>query len=49
MKQVTVKDQYLASIMAYHLVDVYKKYWEEYGKPVFPPEDSVLDFSDLDK
>lgn len=47
-KQVTVKDQYLVSIKAYGMVDTYKKYWEEYGKPTFPPEESVFDFKDLD-
>jgi branched-chain amino acid transport system substrate-binding protein len=48
-KQVTVKDQYLVSIKAYNLVDPYKKYWEKYGKPNFPPEKSEFDFADLDK
>jgi hypothetical protein len=35
-KQVTVRDQYLVSIMAYGLEEVYKKYWDEYGFPTFP-------------
>jgi branched-chain amino acid transport system substrate-binding protein len=35
-KQVTVRDQYLVSIMAYGLEGVYKKYWDEYGFPTFP-------------
>lgn len=48
-KQVTVKDQYLVSIKAYNLVDPFKKYWEKYGKPTFPPEKSEFDFADLDK
>ena len=47
LKQVTVKDQYLVSVKAYNLVDVYKKYWDQYGMPVFPPEQSVLDFTKL--
>jgi branched-chain amino acid transport system substrate-binding protein len=46
-RQVTVKDQYLVSIKAYNLVDVYQKYWDKYGKPTFPPEQAVFDFSDL--
>lgn len=49
LKQVTVKDQYLISIKAYGLVDIYKKHWAEHGKPTFPPEPSVFDFADLDK
>jgi ABC-type branched-subunit amino acid transport system substrate-binding protein len=49
-KIVTVKDQYLVSIKAYKLVDVYKKYWEKYGKPKFPKEEGgYFDFADLDK
>jgi hypothetical protein len=31
------------------MVDAYKKYWENYGKPTFPPEKSEFDFADLDK
>ncbi len=49
-KMVTVKDQYLVSIRAYHQVDTYKKYWEKYGKPKFPAEQGgYFDFADLDK
>ena len=48
-KQVSVKDQYLVSIKAYNMVDTYKKYWEKFGKPTFPPEKSEFDFADLDK
>jgi branched-chain amino acid transport system substrate-binding protein len=32
----TVQDQYLCSIKAYGLVDVYKAYWQQYGQPAFP-------------
>lgn len=48
-KQVTVEDQYIASIMAYGLQDVYIQYWKDYGKPVFPPEKSLLNFTDIEK
>ncbi|MBN2038923.1 MAG: ABC transporter substrate-binding protein [Spirochaetes bacterium] len=44
---VTVKDHYLASVLSYNLVDVYKKYWEKHGYPNFPKEPSFLKFSDL--
>jgi Periplasmic binding protein len=47
---VTQKEQYLFSIMANNMVDVYKAYWEEYGYPTFPEEEeeaSTLHFSDL--
>ena len=47
LAQVTVKDHYLASILSYGLVDVYKAYWEQYGYPKFPPQTSLLKFSDL--
>jgi ABC-type branched-subunit amino acid transport system substrate-binding protein len=46
-KAVAVKDQYLVSIKAMGLVDVYEKYWAEYGKPTFPPQPSLYDYSDL--
>ena len=46
-KSVSVKDQYLASIKCYNLADVYHKYWEKYGKPSFPKEKSIMEFSDL--
>jgi hypothetical protein len=26
---------------------VYKKYWEQYGKPTFPPQPSLFDFADM--
>jgi ABC-type branched-subunit amino acid transport system substrate-binding protein len=47
----TVQDQYLASIKAYGLVDVYKKYWAEYGKPTFTPDSELarFDYAWLDK
>jgi len=48
--QVTMKDQYLFSIMANNLVDTYKAYWVKYGYPKFPAEEaaaSSLHFSDL--
>jgi hypothetical protein len=48
-KQVTVKEQYLVSIKILNMVDIYKKYWEKYGKPTFPPEKGEYDFADLDK
>jgi ABC-type branched-subunit amino acid transport system substrate-binding protein len=47
LKTVAVKDHYLVSIKAAGLVDVYEKYWERYGKPNFPPQESLYDFSDL--
>jgi len=47
--QITTKDQYIATIKVHNLVDVYQKYWDKYGKPKFPNEPSVLDFSDLTK
>lgn len=46
---VSVKDQYLVSIKAYGLADVYQKYWEQNGKPQFPEEPSLLDFADVAK
>ncbi|MGD0662601.1 MAG: ABC transporter substrate-binding protein [Syntrophorhabdales bacterium] len=47
LKTVSVKDQYLATIRCMDMVDVYQKYWDKYGKPVFPNEPSVLDYEDL--
>ena len=45
---ITAKDHYLASILSYGLVDVYKAYWEQYGYPTFPAgETSYVKFSDL--
>ncbi len=46
-RHISVKDHYLASILSYGLVDVYKKYWEKYGYPKFPNEPHVVKFSDL--
>jgi len=47
-KATAVKDHYLATILCYDLLDVYKAYWEEYGYPEFPADQtSVLKFSDL--
>jgi ABC-type branched-subunit amino acid transport system substrate-binding protein len=48
-KSVAVKDHYLVTIKAMGLVDVYEKYWAQYGKPTFPPQPSMYDFSDLKK
>ncbi len=49
-KTVSLRDQYLVSVKAYHLVDAYKKYWEKYGKPTFPKDDkATFDYADLDK
>jgi ABC-type branched-subunit amino acid transport system substrate-binding protein len=47
LKAVAVKDHYLVTIKAMGLVDVYEKYWEQYGKPTFPPQPSLYDFSDM--
>ncbi len=45
---ITIKDHYLASIMSNNLVDVYKAYWEQYGYPTFPADQtSMIKFSDL--
>ena len=49
LKTVSVKDQYLVSIKVYGLADVYQKYWDQYGKPTFPDEPSLIDFADLNK
>jgi branched-chain amino acid transport system substrate-binding protein len=47
--QMTAKDNYIATIKLHKQQDVYQKYWDKYGKPKFPNEPSVLDFSDLTK
>jgi ABC-type branched-subunit amino acid transport system substrate-binding protein len=47
LKTVAVKDHYLVTIKAMGLVDVYEKYWQEYGRPTFPPQPSMYDFTDL--
>jgi ABC-type branched-subunit amino acid transport system substrate-binding protein len=49
LKPVSVKDHYLVSVKAYGLVDIYEKYWAQHGRPVFPPQHSLFDFSDLKK
>jgi branched-chain amino acid transport system substrate-binding protein len=36
---VTLKDQYLFTIMTQNMVDAYKAYWAEYGYPKFPDEE----------
>jgi len=46
-RTVSVKDQYLVSIKALGLVEPFKAYWDENGKPTFPEEESLFDFSDL--
>lgn len=46
----TIKDQYLVTIAANNLTDVYKTYWEENGYPEFPEEEaaqSSMKWSDL--
>ncbi len=48
LRAITVKDHYLATILCNGLVDVYKAYWEQYGYPTFPADQtSVIKFSDL--
>jgi hypothetical protein len=49
IKPVSVKDQYLIAIKCHNLVDIYQKYWDEYGYPKFPDEPSLFDFPDLKK
>jgi ABC-type branched-subunit amino acid transport system substrate-binding protein len=47
-KVAVLKDQYLATILCNNLVDVYKAYWEQYGYPEFPADEtSTVNFSDL--
>ncbi len=47
LRVTTVKDHYLATILCNGLVDVYKAYWEQYGYPTFPADEtSVIKFSD---
>ena len=39
---------YLSSVLSYGHVDIYKKYWDQYGYPKFPSDQqSVIHFSDL--
>jgi hypothetical protein len=47
--QITAKDQYLVTIKYRKLVDVYQKYWDQYGKPNFGSEKSTFDYADLKK
>ena len=48
LKVTTTKDNYLATILSNNLVDVYKAYWEQYGYPKFPADEtSTVKFSDL--
>jgi branched-chain amino acid transport system substrate-binding protein len=49
LAQITAKDEYLATIKVHKLLDVYQKYWDQYGKPKFSDEPSTLDYSDLTK
>lgn len=49
LRAVTVKDQYLVSIKAYGLADVYEKHWEQHGYPTLPKQESLFDFADLKK
>lgn len=46
---ISVKDQYLVSVKVYGLVDVFQKYWDQYGKPTFPNQTSRIDYADLTK
>jgi ABC-type branched-subunit amino acid transport system substrate-binding protein len=48
VQPVAMKDHYLASILSYKLVDVYKKYWDQYGYPTFPAgQKAVITYADL--
>ena len=48
MQMVAIKDHYLASIASYGLVDVYKKFWDQYGYPTFPADQkAIIKYSDL--
>lgn len=47
LKQVSLLDTYLASVMGYGQVDMYKPYWTEQGVPEFPEQDSLLNWSDV--
>jgi len=47
LKTVPAKDQYLISIKAMGLTPIYKKYWQEYGKPTFPQKPSLYDYADM--
>lgn len=48
--QVTMKEQYLFTIISNNMVDTYKAYWEQYGYPNFPADEeaaNTLHFTDL--
>ncbi len=48
--QLGVKENYLITVKLRGLVDVYEKYWDKHGKPIFPAgEKSVWDWADLKK
>ena len=47
LKMISIKDHYLTSIESAGLTDVYRKYWDQYGKPTFPPQPSTFDYSDM--
>jgi hypothetical protein len=47
-KRVSVKDQYIMTIICNKTGPAYKQYWEKFGKPKFADEDiSNLDFKDV--
>jgi len=49
-KIVPCKDMYLCSIKVKNMLDIYKKYWEEYGYPKFPAEEqgkNMMKYSDF--
>ncbi len=49
-KKVSVKDQYLMTIICNQVVPAYQKYWKKFGKPTFPDENiSKLTYKDLSK
>jgi hypothetical protein len=45
---VSVKDQYIGSVATYGTGEAYKQYWQQYGEPEFPNQESRWDFSDVD-
>jgi len=47
-KRVSIKDQYIMTIICNKVQPAYKAYWEKFGKPKFADEDiSNLDFKDV--
>lgn len=47
-RKVSVRDQYLTTIICNGVGASYKPYWEKFGKPEFPDDDiSVVDFKDV--